>query len=155
MNKISTKKGGNNILFLNRQDINDHLLLVGNSGEGKSKFPFFLAEKLGIDTDEVNKMLIQSKEHCDNNCVELKKNKTQKIEKKIKKRELKVKKSVWKSIEKGYFEIPVGIHSNKELTKKELKELFLTLPMNIIGGIVSWGISDTVVRDDIYSFFEG
>jgi len=44
--------------------------------------------------------------------------------------------------------------NNVEPSEEEVKKLFLKLPRSIIGDIVSWGLSDTVVRDSIYTFIQ-
>ena len=37
---------------------------------------------------------------------------------------------------------------------EEIKSLFMRLPSLIIGEAMSWGLSDTVVRDNIYEFIQ-
>jgi hypothetical protein len=38
--------------------------------------------------------------------------------------------------------------------EEQIKSVFYLLPETIIGSIIQWGISDTVVRDTIYTFIE-
>ena len=42
--------------------------------------------------------------------------------------------------------------TDKSLTKEQLKQILLSLPKDIILSAMEWRISDTVVRDDIYTF---
>lgn len=41
---------------------------------------------------------------------------------------------------------------NKSLSEKELEDLFLSLPKDIQLDALKWGITDTVVRDNIYEY---
>jgi len=55
----------------------------------------------------------------------------------------------WFSLHDTIFEV-----TNKDLTKEEVKELFIKLPVHISAVGVAWGLSDTVFNDEVYRYLE-
>lgn len=57
--------------------------------------------------------------------------------------------AAWFSLHDTIFEV-----TDEDLTKEELKELFMKLPVHIAATGVAWGLADTVFNDEVYRYLE-
>lgn len=73
-------------------------------------------------------------------------------------REKAIKEAYWNNSEPDEFDSLHDILNETDLNIPEdrfndaIKIVFMKLPEHILGSVVSWGISDTAVRDEIYEF---
>lgn len=73
-------------------------------------------------------------------------------------REKAIKEAYWNNSEPDEFDSLHDILNETDLNIPEekfndaVKIVFMKLPEHIFGSVVSWGISDTGVRDEIYEF---
>ena len=56
----------------------------------------------------------------------------------------------WKSLHDTIFEA-----TDKQLDHVQVRSVFMSLPEGLQIDALRWGVSDTVVRDEIYTFLKG
>lgn len=140
--------------FTSVQDGNtSHMLMLGTSREGKSTLLQVEAVRLGITYEELLQRLEPTED--------------QKKGKKMRQEEADlaeehrlsaVREAFWLNTPKGHYDLDqlhdVLVVSNvaEEPTPEQIKAFFMLLPANIIGQALSWGFSDTEVRERTYEF---
>jgi|GEM_PF-2276063 len=136
--------------------LENHTLVLGTTGRGRSYRLMEEAKRLGITYDELIKRLEPSEEE---------KAARQAREDALRKRELArldaMREVYWAatavddSLDDFDWSEVLAEHVGIELaTPQQQKALFFMLPADIVGNGISWGFSDTEVRDSIWRFVE-
>lgn len=79
-------------------------------------------------------------------------------DKEYKKREQALKETYWNHSDKNEFDslhdilVETDLNIPKNKMDEAIKITFMKLPEHIFGSVISWGLSDTGVRDEIYEF---
>lgn len=136
-------------------DAKHHTMVLGVSGLGKSVLLQEVARKRGITYEELLQQMEPTEEQ-----------KAQQVARKeekdrVENQRLKaVREAFWNNTSPDNSDF-TQLHSVlvvseivKEPTEDQVKAFFMMLPAEIIGSALSWGFSDTVVREQTYEFVE-
>lgn len=142
-------------MFLISPDNKNHTMIIGSSGSGKSVLLQAEAMRLGISYEELMRRLEPSEE----------------ATRKMKEREddatrvaaarmQAVRDAYWKATPPDHHDLEC-LHDalvcsalSNEPTNEMVKALFMMLPDDIMGSAISWGFSDTEVRERVYAFIK-
>lgn len=148
---VSKTALGEPIFYLPDSTANAHTMIIGVSGEGKSRFLEAEAQRLGVTYEE----LLASMEPTEEEKAIMEANKQKRAEEQ-KVKEITIRNAVWSTFDKDDIsELYYALKSVLEIaepTKDQAKHLFFLLDMSIIGNIVAWGIDDTPTGDSIWEF---
>jgi hypothetical protein len=132
-----------------------HTMILGTSGQGKSVLLQAEARRLGITYEE----LLQRMEPTEGQ-KEQQRIHQEAVDQAEEQRLNAVREAFWQNTPAGHHDLR-QIHDVlgasdivAEPTADQIKALFMMLPADIIGSALSWGFSDTEVRERVYEFVE-
>ena len=132
-----------------------HTMTLGTSGQGKSVLLQAEALRLGITYEELLQRLEPTEEQKEEQRMR------QEEENRVEDQRLKaVREAFWHNTPEGHHDLSqlhdVLVVSDiaEEPTADQIKAFFMMLPADIIGSALSWGFSDTEVRERTYEFVE-
>ncbi len=145
---------GKNTFFMNSESVAEHIFMLSSSGKGRSFFIAQEALKRGISYEEVEKELEPTEEQ-----KAVQKERAMKRKAYEQKRFEAVRKAFWENSDPDDWELYVLddcisslIPDAGEIPHHQRESLFMSLPDDIVYSAIKYGISDSVVRDDIYAF---
>lgn len=130
------------VLNLTSHDLTKHFQTFGTTGIGRTESLQSIATQFGMTT------LVFGKQ------VEL-------TEEQLQMKELRlneIRESIWRNLPDGDNDLgslhDVLVYSDiaKNPTTAQIKAFFMILPQSVVGTALSWGFSDTVVRDHLCEF---
>lgn len=134
---------------------NYHTMILGTSGQGKSVLLQAEAPRLGITYEELLQRMEPTEEQKEQQRMR------QEEEDRAENQRLNaVREAFWHNTPKGHHDLnqlhDVLVVSDiaEEPTPEQIKAFFMILPADIIGSALSWGFSDTEVRERTYEFVE-
>jgi len=138
------------------KDVVYHIMILGQTGRGKSALLQAEAIQRGISYDELLKEIEPTEAQ-----KESAKMHEQAEEERDTKRLTAVREAYWQtSSERDFYRLHDALVSTLMTgaengpTAEQLKALFMMLPARIVGLGIAWGFDDTEVGDDIYRFIE-
>ena len=132
-----------------------HTMMLGPSGQGKSVLLQAAARRLGISCEE----LLKQKEPTE----EQKERETMRQEEEDRADDQRlnaVREAFWHNTPEGHYDrellhdVLVASGIAEEPTPEQIRALFMTLPADIIGAVLSQGFCDTRVRELTYAFVQ-
>lgn len=145
---------GKNTFLMNSESVAEHTFILASSGKGKSAFIAKEALRRGVSYEEVEKELEPTEEQ-----KAVQKERAMKRKEYERKRFEAVRKAFWENSDPDDSELYVLddcisslIPNDVEISHHQRESLFMSLPDDIVYSAIKYGISDSVVRDDIYAF---
>lgn len=140
-------------IFITSPDNTHHTMIIGASGRGKSVLLQAEAMRLGISYEELMRRLEPSEE-----ATRQMKEREDEAARVEAARMQAVRDAYWKATPPDHHDLAC-LHDalvcsalSNEPTNEMVKALFMMLPNDIIGSAISWGFSDTEVRERVYAF---
>lgn len=128
-----------------------HIMVVGTTGKGRSVLLEQEAKRRGISYEELERQMEPSEEQ-----KQIMREAAQKRKEVQKAKELMMRNAIWSALSdedaSEIFENLSTVCGINNPTRDQAKIVFDSLDMDIIGDIVSWGMSDTPTRDSIWEF---
>lgn len=130
-----------------------HTMILGTSGQGKSVLLQAEALRLGITSEELLQRMEPTEEQKEQHRM-----RQQEEDRAEDQRLNAVREAFWRNTPQGHNDLDqlhdVLVMSDivKEPTPEQIKAFFMKLPADIIGSALSWGFSDTEVRERTYEF---
>lgn len=153
-NNFNFNPVGKNTFFMNGESIADHIFILSSSGKGRSSLIAQEALRRGLSYEEVEKELEPTEEQ-----KAVQKERAMKRKAYEQNRFEAVRKAFWENSDPDDWELYVLddcisslIPNDVEITHRQRESLFMSLPDDIVYSAIKYGISDSVVRDDIYAF---
>jgi len=144
---------GDGGLIIGGDILRGHIAVIGTSTRGRSRLLEQQAESLGISYDELLKKLEPTDEQKERMMVE------QDRRKQADANRLKaVAEAYWAATSPDDSELDVlhdallEVEGLESPSREQQRALFVMLPATIVGSGISWGFSDTEVRENIYAF---
>lgn len=145
---------GKNTFFMNSESVAEHIFMLSSSGKGRSSLIAQEALRRGLSYEEVEKELEPTEEQ-----KAVQKERAMKRKEYEQKRFEAVRKAFWENTDPDDPELYVLgdcisslIPNDVEISHHQRESLFMSLPDDIVYSAIKYGISDSVVRDDIYAF---
>jgi len=143
------------IFITNKNGNTYHKMIIGTSRQGKSALLQSEARRLGITYEELLQRMEPTEEQKEQQRMR------QAEEDRAEEQRLKaVRIAFWQNTPKGHndlnrlHDVLVVADVVEDPTPEQIKSFFMTLPADIIGSALSWGFSDTEVRERTYEFVE-
>lgn len=140
--------------FIDREG-KHHAMIFGTTARGKSVLLQAEALRLGITYEELLQRLEPTEEQKEQQRM------CQEEETRTEEHRLKaVREAFWHNTPEGHHDLRqlhdllLVSHISEEPTYDQIKSFFMMLPADIIGSALSWGFSDTEVRERTYEFVE-
>lgn len=154
MNKNNIADIGKNMLFMNSESVAEHIFILASSGKGRSSLIAQEALRRGLSYEEVEKELEPTEEQ-----KAVQKERAMKRKEYEQKRFEAVRKAFWENTDPDDPELYVLgdcisslIPNDVEISHHQRESLFMSLPDDIVYSAIKYGISDSVVRDDIHLY---
>lgn len=140
-------------IFFTSQDIKHHTMIIGSSSRGKSVRLQAEAMRLGISYEELLRRLEPSEES------KLQMKEREEVAGRVEAARMQaVRDAYWNATPPDHHD-QACLHDaivcsdlSNEPTNEMVKALFMMLPDDIIRSAISWGFSDTEVRERVYAF---
>lgn len=137
------------------EDQSRHLLVVGTSSKGKSSLLEAEAKRLGIPYEELLQRANPTSEKLERD--RMRKEEERRMEEQ---RLMAVRVAFWENTPSDHndrstlHDALVIAEVLQDPTAEQVESFFMMLPPDIIGSALSWGLSDTEVRERTYAFAE-